>query len=67
MGKYDLWLQELNKAVALSNDPEDTAVTKEVARVYAQSGFRAAIAKETELQKQLAKRRYVDPGYIAYE
>ena len=67
MGKYDLWMEELKKGVALKNDPEDTTLNEEVARVYAQSGFRAAIAKDAELRERLAKRRYVDPGDIAYD
>ena len=67
MGKYDLWMEELKKGVALSNDPEETAINEEVAEVYAQSGFRAANAKDAELRERLAKRRYVDPGYIAFD
>ena len=67
MGKYDLWMEELKKGVALNNDPEETTINEEVARVYAQSGFRAANAKDAELRERLAKRRYVDPGYIAFD
>jgi serine/threonine protein kinase/TolB-like protein/Tfp pilus assembly protein PilF len=67
MGQYDLWMEELKKAVALNNDPEETAIADEVARVYAQSGFRAANAKDAELRERLAKRRYVDPGSIALD
>ena len=67
MGKYDLWMEELKKGVALTNDPEETTINEEVARVYAQSGFRAANAKDAELRERLAKRRYVDPGYIAFD
>jgi len=67
MGKYDLWIEELKKSAALINDPEETAITEEVAKVYAQSGFRAATAKDAELRERLAKRRYVDPGYIAFD
>ena len=67
MGKYDLWMEELKKSVSLNNDPEETAITDEVARVYAQSGFRAANARDAELRERLAKGRYVDPGYIALD
>ena len=67
MGKYDLWMEELKKSAALNNDPEETAITEEVAKVYARSGFRAANAKDAELRERLAKRRYVDPGVIAFD
>ena len=67
MGQYDLWMEELNKAVALNNDPEETAIIDVVARVYARSGYRAANAKDAELRERLAKRRYVDPGSIALD
>jgi TolB-like protein/Tfp pilus assembly protein PilF len=67
MGKYDLWIENWKKAVALSNDAEESAITDEVAKTYAQSGFRAAILKDADLRKQLAKRRYVDPGVIAWD
>jgi len=67
MGKYDLWMEELKKGAALSDDPEETEINDEVARVYAQSGFRAANLKDAELRERLAKRRYVDPGYIAFD
>jgi tetratricopeptide (TPR) repeat protein len=67
MGQYDLWMEELKKGVALNNDPEETAIADEVARAYAQSGFRAANAKDAELRERLAKRRYVDPGFIAFD
>jgi len=67
MGKYDLWMEELKKGAALSDDPEETTINEEVARVYTQSGFRAANVKDAELRERLAKRRYVDPGYIAFD
>jgi eukaryotic-like serine/threonine-protein kinase len=67
MGKYDLWMEELKKGAALNNDPEETPITEEVAKVYARSGFRAANAKDAELRERLAKRRYVDPGFIAFD
>ena len=67
MGKYDLWMEELKKGAALNNDPEEAAIIEEVAKVYAQSGFRAANAKDAELRERLAKRRYVDPGVIAFD
>jgi serine/threonine protein kinase/tetratricopeptide (TPR) repeat protein len=66
MGKYDLWLQEWKKTASLSNDLEDLAIAEEVARVYSRSGYKASIAREIEMKKQLAKRRYVDPVEFAY-
>jgi serine/threonine protein kinase/Tfp pilus assembly protein PilF len=67
MGKYDLWLDEWKKAAALSNDKEEAAIADEVAKVYGQSGLHEALVKRVELYKQLAKRRYVDPGFIGYQ
>ena len=67
MGKYDLWIEELKKSAALNHDPEEAAITEEVAKAYARSGFRAANAKDAELRERLAKRRYVDPGVIAFD
>jgi serine/threonine protein kinase/Tfp pilus assembly protein PilF len=66
MGKYDLWLEEWKKGATLFDDREDLAIAEEVARVYFQSGRKTALAREIELRKQLAKRRYVDPTEIAY-
>ena len=66
MGKYDLWLEEWKKGATLAQDPEEIAIADQVAKVYAQSGFRAALVKEIERRKQLATRRYVDPGGIGY-
>jgi eukaryotic-like serine/threonine-protein kinase len=66
MGKYDVWLEEWKKGAALFDDREDLAIAEEVARVYFQSGRKSALAREIELRKQLAKRRYVDPTEIAY-
>ena len=66
-GKDDLSIQEWNRYAALNNDPEEVAIAKDAAGVYAKSGAKAAIAREIELKKQLAKRRYVDPSEIAYD
>ena len=67
MGKYDLWLEESKKANNLYPDPEQLAIDEEAARVYAKSGSRSTINRVIELLKQLAQRRYVDPGWIAYD
>jgi eukaryotic-like serine/threonine-protein kinase len=67
MGKYELWLEEWKKGAALVDDREDLAIAEEVAGVYSRSGRHAAMAREIELRTQLAKRRYVDPSWIAYD
>jgi TolB-like protein/Tfp pilus assembly protein PilF/predicted Ser/Thr protein kinase len=66
IGKYDLWLEEWKKGAVLNQDKDEVAISDEVARVYARSGFRAAMTRRIELEKQLATRRYVDPTSIAY-
>ena len=66
MGKYDLSLEEWKKASTLDNDREEITIAAGAAEVYAKSGTKAAIAREIELRKELAKRRYVDPTEIAY-
>jgi TolB-like protein/Tfp pilus assembly protein PilF len=66
MGKYDLSLEEWKKAATLDNDREEITIAAGAAEVYAKSGTKAAIAREIELKKELAKRRYVDPSEIAY-
>jgi TolB-like protein/Tfp pilus assembly protein PilF/predicted Ser/Thr protein kinase len=65
-GRYDQWLAEWKKAADLSNDKEEAAIANQVAKVYGRSGIHAALIKSVELFKQLANRRYVDPGNIGY-
>ncbi|HZQ25158.1 MAG TPA: protein kinase [Terriglobales bacterium] len=67
MGQYDGWIAERKKGATLNNDPEQLAIAEDVGRVYAQSGYRAAVLREAELLKQLASRRYVDYSFIAYD
>ena len=67
MGKYDLWLEEWRKSATAFNDQDDLAILNEVAHAYAQSGYAAASKRNSELQEQLARRRYVDPALVAYE
>jgi TolB-like protein/Tfp pilus assembly protein PilF len=66
MGKYDLWLEEWKKSATLANDHEDLAIAEDAARVYAKSGFRAALTRIIDLEKDLSQRRYVDSGNVAY-
>jgi TolB-like protein/Tfp pilus assembly protein PilF/predicted Ser/Thr protein kinase len=65
-GKDDLAMEEWKKYATLNDDPEELAIAQDVTRVYAKSGIKAAVAREIELRKQLAKRRYGDPTGIAY-
>ena len=66
MGKPELWLEEWKKAANLFDDREDSAIASDVSRVYSRYGLEPAIARNIELKKQLAKRRYVDPADIGY-
>ena len=65
-GHYDLAMEEWKKFAALSNDAEEEAIATDSAKVYAKSGTKPAIAREIEMRKDLAKRRYQDPSQIAY-
>ena len=65
-GQYDLAIEEWKKFAALSNDAEEQAIATDSAKVYAKSGIKPAIAREIEMRKDLAKRRYQDPSQIAY-
>ena len=65
-GKYDLAMEEWKKYAALNNDSEEVAIADDSAKVYAKSGFKAAVAREIEMRKELGKRRYQDPSEIAY-
>jgi TolB-like protein/Tfp pilus assembly protein PilF/predicted Ser/Thr protein kinase len=67
MGKYDLWLEEWKTADRLFDDRDDLAIAEDVARIYARSGYKAAVARRVELQQQLGRRRYVDSADIAYD
>jgi serine/threonine protein kinase/Tfp pilus assembly protein PilF len=62
--QYDLWLQNWNKSVTLMNDQENMKIAEEAAKVYAKSGYPAAMRRIIELELELAKRRYVDPAEI---
>ena len=53
--------------LSLNADHDEMSVADEVKRVYDQSGYRAAVIRYIELQKQLSGRRYVDPTSIARE
>lgn len=65
MGKYDLWLEEWEKAARLKNDSEDLALVKAAKQEYAISGFRGAMKRLVALQEEQTKHIYIDPATIA--
>jgi serine/threonine protein kinase/Tfp pilus assembly protein PilF len=67
MHQYDRWLENWKKAAQLNNDSESLTIAEEAAKVYAKSGYQAAMRRIIELQLELAKRRYVDPAEIAFD
>jgi serine/threonine protein kinase/Tfp pilus assembly protein PilF len=67
MHQNDLWLEAWKRGAAASNDPEWMAIAEETSRVYAKSGYSAALKKQADLELQLSKRRYVDPAILGYD
>ena len=67
MGDYSLWLEEWRKSAETNDDHEDLLMANETAKVYAKAGFRPALLHRIELEQQLAKRRYVDPAFVAFD
>jgi len=65
VGKYDLWLDEWEKAAALSNDADLLAVSKAARAEFAKGGYRAAIKRAAEVLQEQSKRVYIDPAIIA--
>ena len=65
-GKYDLWLQNWNKAAILMGDQENAKIAQEAAKVYPKSGYPATVRKIVEMELDLSKRRYVDPAEIGF-
>ncbi|HTS37040.1 MAG TPA: protein kinase [Candidatus Solibacter sp.] len=65
LGQYELWLENWKKAASVNDDREELAIAEEVARVYAKSGYPAAMRRYNEMDLELAKRRYLDPAEIA--
>ena len=66
MDKYDLWLEWWKKGAEINKEPGETRMVEETSRVYAKSGFPAAMRRLIEVQLQVAKRQYVDPADIGY-
>jgi len=67
MGRSDLWLQEWKRGAVLNDDKNELAIVDAATRAYAQTGYRGAITKIIQMNKELSKKRYVDPGAIGLE
>jgi eukaryotic-like serine/threonine-protein kinase len=64
-GKYDLWLDESEKAASLANDADLLAVFKAARVEYTRAGYRAATKRIAEVLQEQSKRVYIDPALIA--
>jgi eukaryotic-like serine/threonine-protein kinase len=64
-GKYDRWLDEMEKTATLSKDADLLAVNKAARLEYAKAGYLAANKKIAEVLQEQAKRVYIDPVNIA--
>jgi TolB-like protein/Tfp pilus assembly protein PilF len=67
MGRYALYYEQYKLAQRLFEDKEELAIAEEASRVFAKSGFRAALARQVQMHVELSKHRYVDPASIAYD
>jgi eukaryotic-like serine/threonine-protein kinase len=64
-GKYDLWLDEVEKSAALAKDVDLQAQFKAARLEYNRAGYRAAIKRMAEVLQEQSKRVYIDPVLIA--
>jgi tetratricopeptide (TPR) repeat protein len=64
-GKYDLWLDEAEKAATLAKDADQLAVFKAARLEYARAGYRGATKRIAEVLEEQSKRVYIDPVIIA--
>jgi len=64
-GKYDLWLEEWEKGVRLTNDMDELARVEAAKREYPKSSYRGALKRVIALEEEQAKRIYIDPAVIA--
>jgi hypothetical protein len=62
-GKYDLWLDESEKAAALTKDADLLSVFRAAGLEYARAGYRAATKRIAEVLQ--SKRVYIDPVNFA--
>ena len=67
MGRYDLYFEEEKEEQRLFGDKEELAIVEDASRIFATSGYKAAIARQIQGHVGLSKRRYVDPATIAYD
>jgi TolB-like protein/Tfp pilus assembly protein PilF len=67
MGRYDLYFAESITAQRLFDDKEELAVAEDASKVFAKSGFKAALARQIQLHIELSKHRYFDPAFLAYD
>ncbi len=67
MERYDVMYAQRLEAQRLFDDKEELALAEEASRVFAKSGYKAALAREIQMHVELSKRRYVDPASIAYD
>jgi len=63
MGKYDLWLEEWRKGANLADDREDLDIADDAARVYATSGYRAALLRQAHAFEQVDVARIRMKGF----
>lgn len=64
-GKYDLWLDEMEKTATLNKDEDLLAVNRAARLEYAKAGYRAANKRIAEVFQERSKRVYIDPVNIA--
>jgi TolB-like protein/Tfp pilus assembly protein PilF len=64
-GKYDLWLDEMEKTASVNKDVDLLAVNKSARLEYAKAGYRAANKRIAEVLQEQSKRGYIDPENIA--
>ena len=64
-GKYDLWLDEMEKTASVNKDVDLLAVNKSARLEYVKAGYRAANKRIAEVLQGQSKRGYIDPESIA--
>jgi len=65
LGNYEAWLGEWKKNTVLNGDEDMSVIVDKVKKIYQQSGYRAAVLKNIELQLSLSNHRYIDPFEFA--
>ena len=67
MGRYDLYYEQQVEENRLFDDKDELAIWEDASRVFAKSGYKAAVARQIQMHIELSKQRYVDPATIAYD